>query len=269
MVEKEILLNRKKFFFRTIGEGPVVMLLHGFGEDGAIWDRQYNIFNGYQLIIPDLPGSGHSEMTDDMSMEGLATTILDFIDSLSIDRCCMIGHSMGGYVTLAFAEAYANRLNSFGLFHSTAYADPEEKKETRKKGMDFIRKNGAYEFLKTAIPNLYSPSTKEKNPQLIEEQLKASHNFQPEALIRYYQSMIDRPDRTHVLKETKLPVLFILGRHDNAVPFQDVLKQTYLPAISHVHFLENSGHMGMREENDLSNQFLMAFISFIRAFEKH
>ena len=75
--------------------------------------------------------------------------------------------------------------------------------------------------------------------------------------------MIDRPDRTQVLKESKVPVLFVLGRHDNAVPFQDVLKQAYLPTISQVEFLENSGHMGMREESEKSNNILLSFTSFL------
>lgn len=261
MVQQEIMLNGKKFSYRTIGEGPVVMLLHGFGEDGSVWERQYNIFEGYQLIIPELPGTGGSEITSDMSMEGMGTTIRDFIDHLNIPQCCMIGHSMGGYITLAFAEAYAERLNSFGLFHSTAFADTEEKKQTRKKGMEFITKNGAFEFLKTATPNLYSPYTKENHPQLIEEHIESTKDFKDEALIRYYQAMIDRPDRTHVLRETNVPVLFVLGRHDNAVPFQDVLKQSYLPSVSQVEFLEKSGHMGMREETELSNRILVAFTS--------
>src|SRR6476646_3490808 len=102
MQEKQIVLNGKNFFYRITGDGPAVVLLHGFGEDSLIWDRQFDIFNGYQLIIPDLPGSGGSEMTDDMSMEGLASTIREFISVIGVERCTMIGHSMGGYVTLAF-----------------------------------------------------------------------------------------------------------------------------------------------------------------------
>lgn len=261
MQQKALTVNDKKFSYSTKGEGPVVMLLHGFGEDSTVWNRQYNAFDGFKLLIPDLPGSGQSEMTEDMSIEGMAKTIFDFITAIGIDRFVMIGHSMGGYITLAFTEAWPEKLNSFGLFHSTAYPDSEEKKATRQKGIEFIRKNGGYEFLKTAIPNLYSPVTKEKNPKLVEEQINASHDFQGEALIRYYQAMIDRPDRSHILKETKLPVLFVFGRYDTAVPVQDGLKQCYLPALSHVHILESSGHMGMREEEEKSTKILFDFLS--------
>lgn len=262
MQEKQIVLNGKNFFYRITGDGPVVVLLHGFGEDSSIWDRQFNIFTGYQLIIPDLPGSGRSQMTDDMSMEGLAATVSEFLSTLGIQTCTMIGHSMGGYVTLAFAEKYGEMLNGFGLFHSTAYADSEEKKETRKKGIEFIQQHGAFEFLKTAIPNLYSPLTKSKQPELVLQQLDQSHDFTAPALISYYNSMIERPDRVAVL-ETNLPVLMVMGRHDVATPMKDALEQCFLPSLSYIHILDGVGHMGMREDTSQSNSILVNYLNGI------
>jgi pimeloyl-ACP methyl ester carboxylesterase len=261
MLEKLARVNGKNVFYRQTGEGAPVMLLHGFGEDGSIWNRQFGAWNQCQLIIPDLPGTGRSELTDDMSIEGMAKTICDFMKAIGLAKCKLIGHSMGGYIILAFLESNPEMAEAFGLFHSTTYADSEERKETRRKGIDFIKKHGAFEFLKTVIPNLYSPVTKEKNPELPGEQIEVSHEFSAEALIRYYNAMIERPDRTHVLKETTLPALFVLGRYDNATPLADGLKQCYLPSISYVYILENSGHMGMREEPQASNKFLQDFIN--------
>ena len=172
----------------------------------------------------------------------------------------LIGHSMGGYITLAYADKYPDDLAAFGLFHSTAFPDTEEKKETRRKGIAFVENYGAYEFLKTAIPNMYGPATKEARPQLIEGHLQSLQQFSKAALIAYYESMIKRPDRTHVLKQNKIPVLFVLGKHDAAVPFQDGLQQVHLPGIAHVHILEDSGHMGMCEEVEKSNKLLQEFV---------
>jgi pimeloyl-ACP methyl ester carboxylesterase len=262
MQEKQIVLNGKNFFYRIAGDGPVIVLLHGFGEDSSIWDRQFDIFGGYQLVIPDLPGSGRSEMTDDMSMEGLAKTIREFISVIGIERCTMIGHSMGGYVTLAFAEKYPDVLNGFGLFHSTAYADSEEKKQTRKKGIQFLQKHGAFEFLKTTIPNLYSPLTKSQHPELVQEQLDHSHDFAAPALISYYNSMIERPNRASVL-ETDLPVLMVLGKYDVAAPVKDGLEQCFLPSLSYIHILDGVGHMGMREDTSQSNSILVNYLNSI------
>ena len=120
--------------YQVKGNGPVVMLVHGFGETAAIWDRIIQHLTGFSWIIPDLPGSGRSGLIEDMSMEGMAESLLDILDNENLSDCIMIGHSMGGYITLAFAEKYESRLRGIGLFHSTAYADSEEKKETRRRG---------------------------------------------------------------------------------------------------------------------------------------
>ena len=263
-MNRELLYQNKKICYRIIGEGNPVILIHGFGEEAEVWNNQVEFLqNKFQLIVPDLPGSGQSEMIDDMSMEGMAEVIHSIIHEENIEACPVIGHSMGGYITLAFAEKYWNHLTAFGLFHSSAFADSDEKKETRKKGIDFITKNGEFEFLKTATPNLYSPETKEKNPQLVEKQIESLHNFSEAALVSYYASMMQRPDRTEILNTTTVPVLFIAGKYDNAVPLADVLKQCFLPSLAYIHILEHSGHMGMQEEPNESNEILLNFVKSI------
>jgi pimeloyl-ACP methyl ester carboxylesterase len=170
---------------------------------------------------------------------------------------------MGGYVTLAFAEKHPELLHGFGLFHSTAFADSEEKKQNRRKGIDFIQKHGAFEFLKTSTPNLFSAITKEQHPELIQEQIDTLHNFSASALVNYYEAMIRRPNRTNVLKQAKMPVLFILGRMDSAVPLEDGLKLCHMPELSYIHILEHSGHMGMLEEPKQANSILKTYLHSI------
>ena len=270
MEQKEITLHGKKLFYRSIGQGPSVVLLHGFGEDGSVWKNQFHALAGFKLIIPDLPGSGRSEIITDMSMEGLAEAVREIIVHENAElyfkegephSVVMIGHSMGGYVTMAFAEKFPEMLKGLGLFHSTAYGDSEEKRQIRRKGIEFMEKHGGFEFLKTSIPNLFSPLTRERTPSLIVQQLEASHNFSGAALVSYYVSMIQRPDRTSILQQTHLPVLFILGRYDTAIPFQDGLQQAHLPELSYIHILEKSGHMGMLEEREEANRILKNYIN--------
>ena len=272
MEQKEITIKGKKLFYRCQGEGAVVVLVHGFGEDGTVWQNQYEAFKGLKLIIPDLPGSGRSEMIEDMSMEGLAESVKSLIEHETASlffkegephSVIMIGHSMGGYITLAFAAKYHHMLRGFGLFHSTAYADSDEKKQIRRKGIEFIQAHGAAEFLKTSTPNLFSPVTKEKNPQLIQEQIDHTHNFSAAALVSYYVSMINRPERTEVLKKTHLPVLFVLGKYDTAVPLKDGLEQSHLPELSYIHILNESGHMGMIEERVEADRILKDYIASV------
>ena len=260
MKEKESDLNNKKIFYRMIGNGPAVVLLHGFGEAGWVWNHQINAIKDFQFIVPDLPGSGQSEMIDDMSMEGLAKSIHQLLQQLNIDQCTMIGHSMGGYITLAFAEKYPSLLNSYGLFHSTAFADTEEKKASRRKTIATIQQNGAPAFLQNFIPGLYGSYFKQQQPEAIDNHLTQVANLTDAALIAYTHSMMERPDRTNVLKQNKMPVLFVLGMEDAAIPFHDTLKLASMPDISYIHVFENCGHMGMIEEPEQSNYILNNFL---------
>jgi pimeloyl-ACP methyl ester carboxylesterase len=175
----------------------------------------------------------------------------------------LISHSMGGYISLAFAEKYPQYLAGLGLFHSTAYPDTEEKKATRRKGIEFIVQHGAFEFLKNTSPNLFSPVSKLENQSLISNFIQSLTNFSPESLVSYYQAMINRPDRTNVLINSKVPILFIIGEYDNAIPFSDMLKLCSLPEKSYIHIFRKSGHMGMLEEADLSNNMLEKYIQGI------
>jgi len=273
MEHKEINIKGKRICYLTTGQGQVVVLVHGFGEDGTVWKNQYEALKECKLIVPDLPGSGQSEMIDDMSIEGLAEAVKEvilhetaslFFKEREAGSIVMIGHSMGGYITLAFAEKYHHMLKGFGFFHSTAFEDTDEKKATRHKGIEFIKEHGAFEFLRTSIPILYSPVTKEENPLVIEQQIAASRNFSDAALVSYYMSMIQRPDRTHVLRETHLPVLLVFAKFDNSVQLQDGLKLAHMPNLSYIHILDKSGHMGMIEEREESNRILKDYIDSLK-----
>ena len=132
-MEKVFIYQDKKVLYRVSGSGFPVVFVHGFGEDGEVWKNQVDYLKDKaMLIIPDLPGSGQSEMIDDMSMVGMAECVKALVDFENIDKFTLLGHSMGGYISLAFAEKYPGMLNAFGLIHSTAYADTEEKKNTRR-----------------------------------------------------------------------------------------------------------------------------------------
>jgi len=270
----ELLYEGSKIFYRILGSGKPVVLLHGFGEDSEIWKNQVDFLQDkFQLIIPDLPGSGKSTMDNGpWTMDRFAEVLKSILEKESIKECVLIGHSMGGYITLAFAEKYSGFLRAFGLFHSSAFADNEEKKATRRKGIEFIQKHGSKAFLETVIPNLFAPipiaiGTKSLIPpkeslrtNSIKELIDKSDNFSPTALVSYYEAMMQRPDRTDVLKQTGLPVLFIMGEHDKAVPMEDVLKQSHMPEKVYIHILHQSGHMGMLEEVEQSNLALYKFL---------
>jgi len=246
--------------------GDVLVLIHGFAEDGAIWDRQTEYLKkNHRLLVPDLPGSGRSSaLPRETTMDELADFIKAVLDAEAVGQAILIGHSMGGYITLAFAEKYPGRLKAFGFFHSTAYADTEEKRSARRKGIEFIRNNGAALFIKQSIPNLFAEGSRAEHSATITKLTDRYANIDPGSLIYYYRAMIDRPDRTETLKRTALPVLFIIGGQDPTIPVQSSLEQTHMPQLALIHVLVASGHMGMLEEGAAGNAILEKFLLFLQ-----
>jgi pimeloyl-ACP methyl ester carboxylesterase len=265
-VDKLLTLDGRTLFYREEGSGLPVLLLHGFAEDGQIWDGLVPRLSPYcRLLIPDLPGSGRSALLPgEPSIDSLAETIKKFIDGLGLDTCVLIGHSMGGYISLAFAEKYPQRLKAFGFFHSTAYADSEEKRAARRKSIDFIRQHGAASFIRQSTPNLFAAATQEQRPSLVEDTIHRYAGFSPESLVYYYKAMIRRPDRVHVLREFVGPVLFLMGAADLVVPYEQALKQCHEPVISVIHTLDHSGHMGMLEEPEPAGEWIESFLNFVK-----
>jgi pimeloyl-ACP methyl ester carboxylesterase len=267
--DNSVMVNGQPVYYTVRGAGEPVVLVHGFAEDGTLWQNQVPVLeNKYRLIIPDLPGSGRSAISNEQlstanvqwSMDYFAECIRHILDKEGIEAVAMIGHSMGGYITLAFAEKYPHRLSLLGLFHSTAFADSEEKKTTRRRGIEFIQQNGAARFLEQVIGNTFCDEFKKQQPATVKEIITRFINFEPLALIKYYEAMMARPDRTAVLKSFPRPVLLISGRYDAAVPLEQGLQQSYMPGLCYFHILEHSAHMGMWEEPRLANTFLSAFL---------
>ena len=271
MTDNKILYQQSSIFYRSVGKGKKVMLLHGFAEDGRIWDNQIDFLkNDFRLLIPDIPGSGQSEFIQNGDIAIYAEVIRAIlVDDFEKEKdnepevVTLIGHSMGGYIALAFAEKYPQLLASFGLFHSTAFADNEDKKLARTKAIQFIKEHGSFPFLQTSIPGLFNETFTAEHSIVVNELINQSKGFNPLSLIQYYEAMIQRPDRTEILKEFKNPILFIIGEKDAIIPLQSSLQQCYLPAQADVQVLKNSAHMGMLEETEKSNEIIFNFLKFL------
>lgn len=262
-MEKSFAFSGAYIHYSVEGEGANVVLLHGFGEDSSVWNNQVHFLKSYcRVIVPDIPGSGKSGLLDKplVKIDDYAEVIYALLQEENIENCIMIGHSMGGYITLAFAERFAKMLNGFGWVHSTAFEDSEEKKLVRQRGIETIKEYGSFSFLKNTIPNLFADKSKKTNPELATQLTEHAYSFTKDALIQYYNAMIVRPDRTHVLKGANVPVLMIAGNEDQAVPLSDALKQAAMPTLCHFHVLNDVGHMGMIENPEVVNNKLLAFI---------
>lgn len=260
MENKKISWPNGNISYHIKGNGPAVVLLHGFGEDNTVWhDTLKYLPVNYTYILPQLPGTGESTRLTEPSLEAFAESVKMILNAENIETIILIGHSMGGYTALAFMELYPDTVNRLCLFHSSALADDEDKIAARKKSIQFIEESGTQPFLKTTITGLFH--NPEKSKKDIDHLVETGKQFSKEALIGYYQAMINRKDRTAILRSFKGLVCFILGKYDKAVPFDLGLKQVHIPLISEVFIYRNTAHMGMFEEPEKTQKTLSAFIS--------
>jgi pimeloyl-ACP methyl ester carboxylesterase len=267
-MQKKFHYNNAEIFYRTEGEGLPVVLLHGIPLDGSVWNEQIDFFKDRcKVIVPDIPGSGKSTFekheTQAATIEYYASSMYALLQHENVNACLMFGHSLGGYITLAFAEKYPGLLKGFGLIHSTAFADSEQRKEFRKKSIETMEQNGSYVFLKDFIPNLFGKKFKSEHPEKINELIEKGYNFSKLALQDYFRAMMKRPNRTDVLKNSEVPVFFMIGAEDTAAPMKDVLQQVHLPKIAHIHICENCGHISMWEASEKLNSAILEFIKSI------
>jgi pimeloyl-ACP methyl ester carboxylesterase len=244
------------------GTGECLVLIHGFCEDKTLWaEFTDQLSTTYKVVCPDLNGFGKSPALEgEPTIERLAESIKTLLNILQIPRCIMIGHSLGGYVALAFAEKYPSMLKGLGLFHSTAFADDEAKKEIRNKTIDFVKQNGATKFLETSFPNLFAQTFKNAHPEKVNAYLQYVCATSSESVWKTTAAMRDRKDRTATLTNVDFPVLFIIGKEDNAVPLQNSIAQVHLPKESHILILDKVGHNGMLEAPSQTLQAVKQFM---------
>ena len=250
----------------TYGKGKPVVLLHGFCEDSSMWEDFISAFAHYQIIGIDLPGFGSSSPVENPTIEKFADSVNVLLEKLSIQNCFMIGHSMGGYVSLAFAKKYGKRLRGLGIFHSHPYPDTPAQKELRAKSIEFIKKNGHFHYLKQLFPKLFPPDFLSSNRFLVDKMMHRASSFPATGIIGGQQAMMNRPDQSAVLAAINCPVLFIIGREDEVVATEHSFEQTALPEVAHIHALNGVGHMGMfeapKETQKIINQFLKYCVEF-------
>jgi pimeloyl-ACP methyl ester carboxylesterase len=260
-------LGKEKIKFRDAdiaytvsGEGNVLVLLHGFLESKNIWNHFAAIFEKHFCVVCiDLPGHGESDCLGYVhEMEMNAEVVHDVLEHLQIKSCLMAGHSMGGYVTLAFSEKYPELLQGICLFHSTALPDSEEKKIDRDRTINIVKRD-ALVFIRAVIPNLFAPCNKEKFRTEIDELIENAAQMPVQGIIATLEGMKIRKDRTSVLKKVNVPVLIIAGKQDTAVPFESLLPQLALPRHCESLILDNVGHTGFIEAKEETMNVLFNF----------
>lgn len=229
-----------------------LVLLHGHGIDDTIWDSLDAALNEYYTIVrPNI-----SLFTFCQSVEDYADELYRFLTNATITKFTLIGHSMGGYIALAFAEKYPDMLEGFGLFNSTAYADDEAKKHQRNQTIELLRNHGTETFIKNTAGNLFGDRYKELYPERIKAHIEHFGKLPADALIAGIVAMRNRPDRTAVLAAMPFPVLFIIGMQDKLIPFESCISLSEYPKQSYPFILAEAGHLGMVERPDATARMI-------------
>ena len=253
-------VKKKLLHHNVSGTGPAIVLLHGFLGSGEIWKNfARRLSKTFQVITIDLPGhglSGNSGIVN--SMDDMAEAVHHVLKSVNTSACVMVGHSMGGYVTLAFAEKYPRMLKGFVLFHSQAGADNDVARTNRERTISLVEKDH-HGFIKNFIPDLLDPENVQKCNKEIEVLKEIADKTPKEVIIAALRGMKNRPDRQHVLLNSKVPVLFIIGKNDRRIPMETVLPQVILPGHCEAVLLDHVGHMGFIEASGKTFEVVKGF----------
>ncbi|WP_338552962.1 alpha/beta hydrolase [Paenibacillus sp. KS-LC4] len=246
----------------TGSSSSVLVLLHGYCGSSAYWEEVAPMLTQQsRLIIPDLRGHGLSSASDDLeaAMEVYADDLYAILVHLGLDKICLLGHSLGGYIALSFAERHSDRLTAFGLVHSTALADSEAAKDNRDNTINLIKQGKLKQVIDGMSQKLFAPDNLVKLPDKVARVKAIGYQTGGAGAIAAAAGMKARPDRTSLLREAKLPVLLLAGEEDQIVPPERTLLWDG-PSITQV-LLKDAGHMSMVEQPEACAKAIRSFIA--------
>jgi pimeloyl-ACP methyl ester carboxylesterase len=258
---KTILFKKGTVSFSDQGKGRVVVLLHGFLGSKEIWEKNIpHLSKTFRVIAIDLPGHGQTDCFGYVhSMELMAKCVKKVMDHLRLKKYVIIGHSMGGYAALAFAELFPEYLCGLCLCHSTALPDTEEKKKDRNRAIKLVKANKRV-YTKDTIKNLFAT----KNLKYLKEEIAfataIAQAVPKQGAVAALEGMKDRPNRDIILGMVSYPVMMIIGEHDNILPYEALLEQSETIRDKTVLLLEHDGHFGFLESPLVVNKALKKFI---------
>lgn len=216
--------KKTEIFYKKTGRGTPVILIHGFLENHKMWNGVVEVLkDNYEVFTLDILGHGQSSgLCDIHTMEQQAMIIKDFMDRQNILKANIIGHSMGGYISLAIAEMYPEKLLSLGLLNSHPFADNFEKQEARERAIKTVQYN--YEaYIKAAIPSFFASGNRKKYQKEIKKLVDEALKMKPKEIIAALRGMKIRKDRSDLFCNLQpYPKLWIIGKKDPLIEFEKI-----------------------------------------------
>lgn len=263
MKEKFIMAGDTALHVADSGRGErCVVLVHGYLESMYVWDDFVPLLTPHvRVVTVDVPGHGVSQVLGEVhTMEMMADVLRGMLDALGIGRATFVGHSMGGYISLAFCAKYPERMDGLVLLSSSPCPDDETKRENRRREIALVRA-GKKDVLAHVAPETgFAVQNRERLKDYIEDLVEQVHVTEDEGIVALLGGMIARVDQNAMLRASRVPQLFILGRHDNYIPVEAAERFVADNPQAQVVWLEASGHMGFIEEPERCAAAILGFV---------
>jgi pimeloyl-ACP methyl ester carboxylesterase len=256
------LYKGRRICYSESGKGTVIVLLHGYLESSEVWNGfRDKLASEFRVITLDLPGHGLSDTYEEThSMEFMATVVKELLDSLKIIKGFITGHSLGGYVALAFLELFPGYLSGYCLFHSHPFPDSPEAIEKRIREIMIVKAGKKHLMYPDNVIRMFAPSNIDKFSEALNISKKIASGIPGDGIIAVLNGMMQRPSRLELMEEGRVPCLWILGLMDSYIPYDKIQKKVIIPSNARVVILEKSGHLGFIEEEDKSVEEISRFV---------
>jgi len=254
---EKVKVNGINIAYERRGRGEPLVLIHGYPLDGTTWNEVAPLFEkDFDLIVPDLRGMGQSDAMDKTyTVADLASDMAGLLDHLKIQKTFIAGHSMGGYVALAFAHAFPNRVRGLGMISSQVLADPPERKAGRYQTAKDVAEKGIGVVVDSMTPKLSADARIQSVVR------KVIRRQKPAGVIGSLKAMAERDDSSNLFKSFKFPIVIVHGDADALIPVERGREMKAALPSAHYAELSGAGHMPMMENPKATINALDQFLN--------
>ena len=248
------------------GEGPAVLILHGYPFDNLMWSEQLAVIAaaGFRAIAPDLRGLGETKSSSEVNtMEDMARDAAALLDHLGVEQAVVCGLSMGGYVAFEFMHLFPARVRGLVLAGTRAPADNEQEKAGREQQAQTMLRAGMVPISIATLPKLLAQRTLAEKPDVVKRVRAAITGADPKGAAAAQRGMAARRDYTEDLQKIEVPTLIIVGREDSIRPVSDAEFMHRGIRESRLEIIEDAAHMTNMEQPEVFNR---ALLEFLRSF---
>lgn len=262
MLVRQIKSDDAEIFYRVLGDGPSVILLHPFPVNHEFWlPVAQALSTRFRIILPDVRGHGDSGVGDGpATMDKHAADIARVMDDAEVGRAPLVGVSIGGYALFEFWRRHRGRVAALGLCNTKAPADGAEPRAGRLQAANDVIDRGTEMFFQSMVPRVFSKSTREMRPDLVEGALRMMRKMSPEDVAQVQRGMAARPDSVATLKTINVPTLLVTGDDDilTGVNEAELIRQHI--SASQLRVIAKAGHYAPWEQSEEAARILRQFL---------